>query len=273
MPVVVQSDLSPEVLMPGDTALLTITLKNGAAQYGTGQEAEGATLATPVNRTTLLGTDEIKVSNSGNNKVGMIGPNDEVVLYYNIGANEGIPDGIYFLDFSVDAGYDSREISRQIPGKVDSTNISISRAEHPSDGQISLDIANPRQNTLNAVTIIPEGDGVEFSPEKYYIGTMKPDEIFTIKFDLASLSPSSQAKNMSFKSVFKNGDTWHESPAYTMTSPLPASNPTGSRDSPSTAKSAGGVQAGATTAAAALLLTGLIGGAALWHRKRSKPRA
>jgi hypothetical protein len=277
MPVVVQSTLSPEVLMPGDTSLLTITLKNGAAQYGTGKEAEGTTLSTPVNSTTLMGTDEIGVLNSDNNKVGMIGPNDEVVLYYNIKANESIPDGTYFLDFSVDAGYDSREICRQIPIKVDSTNISISRAELPSNGQISLDVANPRQNTLNAVTIVPDGNGVEFSPEKYYIGTMKPDEIFTIKFDLASQSPSTQANNLSFKSVFKNGDSWHESEAYTMTSLAISSNPSDSKGASAGAngseRSGGTVQAGATTIAAVLLLTGLIGGVALWRKKKDKPKA
>ncbi len=274
MPVIVQSALSPEVLMPGDTALLTITLKNGAAQYGTGGEGvEGMTLSTPVNKTTLIGTDEIDVSNGDNNKVGMIGPNDEIVLYYNIKANEGIADGIYLLDFYADAGYDSREIYRQIPVKVDSTNVSISRAEQPSNGQISLDIANSRQNTLNAVTIVPNGGGVEFSPEKYYIGTMKPDEIFTIKFDMASKSPSTQAQNLSFRSVFKNGDTWHESETYNMTTLVTANNPSGLKGKPTNANSGGAIQAGMTTVTAILLLTGLIGGVALWRKKKIKPKA
>jgi hypothetical protein len=271
MPVVVQSSLSPEVLMPGDTALLTITLKNGAAQYGTGEEVGGATLSTPVNRTELMGTDEIEVLNSDNNKVGMIGPGDEVVLYYNIKANESIPDATYFLDFSVDAGYDSVEICRQIPIKVDSTAVSISRAELPSNGKISLDVANPRQNTLNAVTIVPYGKGVEFSPEKYYIGTMRSDEIFTIEFDLSSTQPS-QTKNLSFKSVFKNGDTWHESEAYTMTS-LGITTAGNSGGAPANANGAGTAQAGMTTVAAAILLTGMIGGIVLWHKKKSKPKA
>ncbi len=276
MPVVVQPSLSPEVLMPGDTALLTITLKNGAAQYGAGEEAGGATLSTPVNETTLIGTDEIEVLNSGNNKVGMIGPGDEVVLYYNIKANESIPDGTYFLDFSVDAGYDSVEICRQIPIKVDSTTVSISRAELPSNGKISLDVANPRQNALSAVTIVPDGTGVEFSPEKYYIGSMRPDEIFTIEFDLSSLEPSLN-ENLSFKSIFKNGDTWHKSDVYTMTSTMISANAGGAKGTPANAKAGangtGASQAGMTTIAAAILLLGTVGGAVLWHKKKSKPKA
>jgi|GEM_PF-241346 len=276
MPVVVQPSLSPEVLMPGDTALLTITLKNGAAQYGAGEEAGGATLSTPVNETTLIGTDEIEVLNSGNNKVGMIGPGDEVVLYYNIKANETIPDGTYFLDFSVDAGYDSVEICRQIPIKVDSTTVSISRAELPSNGKISLDVANPRQNALSAVTIVPDGMGVEFSPEKYYIGSMRPDEIFTIEFDLSSLEPSIN-ENLSFKSIFKNGDTWHESDVYTMASTMISANTGSAKGTPANAKAGangtGASQAGMTAIAAAILLMGTVGGIVLWHKKKSKPKA
>ncbi len=276
MPVVVQPSLSPEVLMPGDTALLTITLKNGAAQYGAGEEAGGATLSTPVNETTLIGTDEIEVLNSGNNKVGMIGPGDEVVLYYNIKANETIPDGTYFLDFSVDAGYDSVEICRQIPIKVDSTAVSISRAELPSNGKISLDVANPRQNALSAVTIVPDGTGIEFSPEKYYIGSMRPDEIFTIEFDLSSLEPSIN-ENLSFKSIFKNGDTWHESDTYTMASTALSANTDRAKGTSVGAKaganSTGASQAGMTTIAAAILFMGTVGGIVLWHKKKSKPKA
>lgn len=276
MPVVVQPSLSPEVLMPGDSALLTITLKNGAAQYGAGEEAGGATLSTPVNETTLIGTDEIEVLNSGNNKVGMIGPGDEVVLYYNIKANESIPDGTYFLDFSVDAGYDSVEICRQIPIKVDSTTVSISRAKLPSNGKISLDVANPRQNALSAVTIVPDGEGVEFSPEKYYIGSMRPDEIFTIEFDLSS-PETSLNENLSFKSIFKNGDTWHESDVYTMTSNVMQNSPGSARGTPAGVKAGangiGTAQAGMTTIAAAILFMGTVGGIVLWHKKKSKPKA
>jgi len=167
------------------------------------------------------------------------------------------------------------EICRQIPVKVDSTNLSISRAELPSNGKISLDVANPRQNTLSAVTIVPYGKGVEFSPEKYYIGTMRSDEIFTIEFDLSSIEPS-QTKNLSFKSTFKNGDTWHESEAYTMAS-LGTASAGNSGGTPANAKSSasgtGTAQAGMTTIAAAILLTGMIGGIVLWHKKKNKPKA
>jgi len=271
MPVIVDSSLSPEVLMPGDFAMLTIELRNGAADYGAGDESKGMTLSTPVNRTTLTGSDQIQVLSSSNNyNVGMIGPKDVVVLFYNIKASDGIPDGNYFLDFKVEAGYESEEITRQIPVKVDSTTLSISRAEMPENGEASLDVANPRQNTLNAVTVIPEGKGVDFSPEKYYIGTMKPDEIFTIDFDLSSQTPLDN-KNLSFKSIFKNGDTWHESEPYNMTFKAAAS---GSRQNPATSAAPGGMGAprtGSTAYAAVIVLLVAVGGLYFRQRRKNKP--
>jgi hypothetical protein len=263
MPVEVDSSLSPEVLMPGDAAFLTITIKNGGAEYGIGKDTSGLTLSTPVNRTILQGTEDITVLNGEHGNVGMIGPNDEVVLYYNIVANDSIADGTYFLDFCVEAGYDSEEICRQIPIKIDSGTLSLSRSELPETGKISLDVANPRQNTINAVTIIPEASGVEFSPEKYYIGTMKSDEIFTIEFDLSTLQPSS-AETLNFRSIFKNGDNWHESQSYNMT--YRAANNQAGKDGGSSSNAG----LSTTTIAVLILFVGSIGGAYLWRRRKGK---
>jgi len=218
MPVIVQSSSSPEVLMPGDSAILTITMENGAAQYGVGGEnARDQTLSTPVNGTSLRGTDEIEVLSSDYSDIGMIGPNDRVVLYYKIRANNSLADGTYFLDFSVKAGYDQARISRKIPVEVDSSGLSLSRAELPGRGSISLDVANPRANSISAASIIPSGKGVVFSPEEYYIGSMDPDEVFTISFSLSSENPAASLKgpiNLSFASRFKNGENWHSTKSY-----------------------------------------------------------
>ncbi len=218
MPVIVHSTTSPEVLMPGDTAVLTIEMENGAAQYGVGGEnAKDATISTPINKTELLGTDEIEVVSGDYTDIGMMGPNDKVVLYYKIKANDSIPDGTYFLDFKVSAGYELMEICRKIPIKVDSAGVGLSRADASVKSSFSLNVANPRANTLNAVTIMPSAEGIRFSPEEYYIGTMDPDEIFTISFTVDSGKPQEPIKDpvsLNFSSKFKNGDTWHQSGMY-----------------------------------------------------------
>jgi hypothetical protein len=256
MPVIVKSSSSPEVLMPGDSAILTIVMENGAAQYGAGGEnARDQTLSTPVNATWLIGTEEIEVLSSDYSDIGMIGPNDNVVLYYKIRANDSLPDGTYFLDFNVVAGYDLFQIGRKIPIKVDSSGVSLARAELPGEGSISLDVANPRDNSLSAVSIIPSAVGVVFSPEEYYIGSMDPDEVFTISFALSSENPANELKgpiNLSFSSKFKNGENWHQSESYITTyNPLP--------------EDSGGIPLNLLGGGALVLV--LVGGYLYWKKK------
>jgi hypothetical protein len=225
IPVNVQSSIDPSVLMPGDTAVLSIELQNGAAQYGAGSETISGTLSTPINGTVLRGTNEIAVISPDYKDIGMIGPTDKIILYYKIKAADNISNanGTYFLDFGVSGGYELIQINREIPVKVDSSAVSIARADVPTKPSINLNIANPRANTVNAVTIVPSALGIRFSPDQYYIGTMDPDEVFTISFGIDSDNPAKQLNrpiNLSFVAKFKNGDTWHESGTY-VTSYIP----------------------------------------------------
>jgi hypothetical protein len=91
---------------------------------------------------------------------------------------------------------------------VDSSSIQSVLSQSPklNPGGIILSIANNRPNSVNAATVIPEGNAT-FEPAEYFIGTMEPDELFTVKFD----TTSNNAQNMSFKLRFKNGNNWHES--------------------------------------------------------------
>lgn len=225
MPVNIQNTVMPAVLMPGDEGMLAIELQNGAAAYGAGKDAgmgssaQNALLSTPINRTRLLGTSELKVITPDYQDLGMIGPNDKITLYYKIGATPNITSGTYLLDFQVQGGYDMLTINRQIPIKVDLATVNMASAEASSTTKptLNLNVANPRENTLNAVTIVPSAKGISFSPDQYYIGTMDPDEVFTISFSLASDDPTKPiggGTNVSFVAKFKNGDTWHESEPY-----------------------------------------------------------
>jgi LPXTG-motif cell wall-anchored protein len=222
MPVNIQSTINPSVLMPGDEAVLAIELQNGAAAYGSGgtagagTPAAGTVLSTPINSTTLKGTNDIRVISADYHDLGMIGPNDKITIYYKIKAGENT-SGTYFLDFGVEGGYDMIPINRGILIKVDPAAVSLARADASGGQSISLNVANPRENTINAVTIVPTATGIRFSPDEYYIGTMDPDEVFTISFGVEPEDPSkpiSSPVNLSFISRFKNGDAWHESGAY-----------------------------------------------------------
>ncbi|RQW81474.1 MAG: hypothetical protein EHM14_00925 [Methanothrix sp.] len=224
MPVNVQCTSNPVVLMPGDEALLAVEMQSGTASYGVGKDAgsgstaQSSLLSTPINKTVLKGTKDLTVLTADYTNLGMIGPDDRITAYYKIKASNNITSGTYLLGFQVQGGYDMITINRELPIKVDSAAVNMARAEASTTKQsFNLNVANPRENTLNAVTIVPSAEGIKFSPDEYYIGTMDPDEVFTISFALESADASKQLKgatNVSFVAKFKNGDTWHQSLPY-----------------------------------------------------------
>ncbi|MCQ8903629.1 MAG: hypothetical protein NQU42_06015 [Methanothrix sp.] len=222
MPVNIHSTVEPAVLMPGDDAVIAIELENGAANYGAGGESVAGTsahsmlISTPLNATRLTGTDMIGVLTKDYRNLGMIGPTDRVTIYYKIRASDNATRGTHLLDFEVQGGYDGITIHRTIPVKVDPAAVSLTRAEDTTLGTVNLNVANPRENKVNAVTIIPSANGVRFSPEEYYIGTMDPDEVFTISFKVDAMGQTelNAPLNLSFVARFKNGETWHESEVY-----------------------------------------------------------
>jgi hypothetical protein len=222
MPVNIEASLNPAVLLPGDEAILAIQMTNGAAAYGAGKDAgagssaAGTLLSTPINRTSLKGTADLSVLTGDRSDLGMIGPSDKITVYYKIRASKNISSGTHLLDFRVSGGYDMTTINREIPLKVDETAVSMARAETDASN-FNLNVANPRENTLNAVTIVPSAKGIVFSPDEYYIGTMDPDEVFTISFGIKSEDAATSLSgpmNISFLAKFKNGDNWHTSQPY-----------------------------------------------------------
>ena len=266
--IVIESSVSPEVLMPGDTGIVSIMIENCADQYVVSYQREDFSFTVPIYRVELVGTDGFEVLTDPYEDVGTIGPGDRITLYFNIKANEEMTDGTHFLDALLVSGYEEApsETNRKVPVKVDSSDVMLIQAEAPTSASASLDVANPRQNTLNAVTIVPEAEGVEFSPEEYYIGTMEADEIFTIDFDLKPTSPA-ETIDMEFRARFKNGDTWHESEVYTKTLKAGAVASNGARGPPGEGEP--GVVT--TTAAAAVLIPTVIGGAFFWRRRAKRP--
>ena len=240
LPVSISSSVNPSVLMPGDEAVMAIELQLNSATTGSsaspaasgpgmmGMASSSSTTktqsSTPVNRTLLRGSKAIAVLTKDYRDVGMIGPGDRIVLYYKIKADENISTGTYLLDFSVlGPGQSIADIRRQIPVKVDSAAVSMARADSSNAATINLNVANPRENTLNAVTIIPAvpsgSNSIEFYPDRYYIGTMDPDEVFTISFSVQSsdVKPQGKPVNLSFVAQYKNGEQWHLSQPFNTT--------------------------------------------------------
>jgi len=202
--------LNPEVFMSGDTGTVSMTLKNSATAYTIEIDGKDYSMNAQIQSAQLLGNEFIDVTSEPYYNPGIIGPGDSLELQYTIKIRDNTPDGTYFLDFALMGSARLYSLNLKIPIRVDSSSIETALSEKPiaNAGKVILNIANTRPNTLSAVTVIPSGN-VTFEPATYFIGTMEPDELFTVKFDLKSGNPD----NVSFSLRFKNGNNWHESEA------------------------------------------------------------
>lgn len=202
--------LNPDVFMAGDTGTVLLTIKNSATAYTIKIDGKDYSMNAQVQSAELLGNEFIDVTSEPYYNPGIIGPGDSLELPYTIKVRDNTPDGTYFLDFALMGSARLYSLNLKIPIRVDSSSIETALSEKPiaNAGKVILNIANTRPNTLSAVTVIPSGN-ITFEPATYFIGTMEPDELFTVKFDMKSGNPD----NVSFRLRFKNGNNWHESQA------------------------------------------------------------
>ncbi|HEY9247229.1 MAG TPA: hypothetical protein VIO11_10320, partial [Candidatus Methanoperedens sp.] len=198
----------PETLMPGDNATVTLTMKNSASAYTIKMDGKDYSMNSYIQSAELLGSDKIDVTSEPYFNAGIVGPGDSTELSYMIKVRNDTPDGTYFLDFNLRGSARLYSLNLKIPVKVDSSSIGISLSEAPdlNPGKIILNVANNRPSTIQAASVIPVGNAT-FEPAEYFIGTMEPDELFTVKFDMKASSPD----NIGLKMKFKNGNNWHES--------------------------------------------------------------
>ncbi|KCZ71780.1 hypothetical protein ANME2D_01835 [Candidatus Methanoperedens nitroreducens] len=204
----------PETLMPGDTATVALTIKNSASQYTIKLDGRDYSMNAQIQSAELIGNEVIDVISEPYYNMGIVGPGDSVELLYSVKVKENTPDGIYFLDFNLKGSARLYSLNLKIPVRVDSSSIKTSLSETPKLNQdkIILNVANNRPNAIQAATVLPAGNAT-FEPAEYFIGTMDPDELFTVKFDLNVNNPQ---EDINFRIRFKNGNNWHEIEALTV---------------------------------------------------------
>ncbi len=196
--------INPEVLMPGDVGLITLSLNNSAYQSTVTIDGKDYSTNAQVQSVTMIDNPPIKVLSEPYSNVGIIGPGSSLAASFGIKVDNNTKNGIYFVDFDV---VGSSNLQGKIPVKVDDSAVAIIPADISGSG-ISLNIANLRPNAIDAVTIIPYANDTVFTPAQYFIGTMETNEVSTIKFVTNSNEPP---ENLQLKAVFKNADNWHES--------------------------------------------------------------
>jgi len=223
--------LSPEVFMPGDTGILTLTIKN-TESTNTVQQTSTSGSSTSVETDTVAVTIEnvwIGSDGDGTNNVkaftnyedvGDLSPGTTITVDFKMIAETHISEGFYFPTANVDVE-NYEDVQFPIKVKVSNATVDLLITDVPSkismSGATSITITavNSRDNDVEGVTIVPQAvEGIEFTPNSVYIGELESDSSSDATF---SIKPSDTGeKTITFNLEFKNGDNVHNE-----TLPLP----------------------------------------------------
>lgn len=177
----------PVVFMPGDVGTVSFILANTATESSVTIDDVDYDTNARVQSGVLKGVEGIDVTSDSYVGSGVIGPGDSITLSYNIELADDAKDGAYYLDFAMVGNSHTYNNNWRIPVKVDSASVKVIPSKPMElvngEGTLEFDVANMHPNTLSSVSVKLSADGVDFSPEEYFVGSMDSDELFTIEVD------------------------------------------------------------------------------------------
>jgi len=231
-PAVMVSEYSlfPDVLLPGDKSILTVTIINGESTATTtrtvSNTGDTSTLSNATVKQNGAIIQNIWISKDGDGikdvkadknyeDFGLLAPGGSFTTKFEIYAQKNISDGSYFPSVVVDletAGYE--DLRFPILVRVSSLGIDLVKKDVPSkipisgSTDITFSVVNNRGGSVNSVKITPKDvSGVEFSPENVFLGSLDNDTSKDVTFSI--IPKETGMKNLSFTLSYKNGDNFH----------------------------------------------------------------
>ncbi|TDQ68875.1 hypothetical protein C7391_1074 [Methanimicrococcus blatticola] len=203
---------SPEVFMPGDEGIIWVTLKNNATNQTISTSNKSVYMTNArIQSADLYSKDNIIVKSEAVNDLGIIAPGDNISIPFRVSIPENTTDGTYLLTLNVTGSSYEYNIKRNVEIKVDSSGIKAIQSKaasmSASGKTMEIDIVNYHQGSVRGVSIVPVAEGMSFYPTEYFIGEMKPDDLYTAKFNISQGVGDSVVE---FKAVYYNGDNYHE---------------------------------------------------------------
>ena len=196
--------VNPDTLMRGDTGTVTVEIKN------TGETGVAISRA-------KLYPDGIAVINDKTyDSVGIIGPGNTMSFTFTVRADTA--DGIYYPTFYLDLR-DSGSARYSVPVMVESTAIQINVVDAPetfpadSKDTITLSVGNPRESSVNGVTVTLSGEGIKSTRTAVFLGALAQDEMKDVQFEITA----SQSAELNFDVSYRNGINEHHT---TLTVPV-----------------------------------------------------
>lgn len=191
--------MDPQVLMPGDTAIVTAVIKNSG------------TSSVSIGRALIMGVNEVySPEEKAYNSVGMLGPGDIMTFTFPI-KSRGAVGTFYpmlYLDF----------LSSELPSlkytfavRVDTTQLSVALIDQPDafgqsrNEKVTVRVGNPRANSLNGIQITVFGEGVSSKQTTYFVGKLDPDQYVDANMTVVVDKPT----DLSFDVSYRNGQNMH----------------------------------------------------------------
>jgi len=221
--IIAQYTLSPEVLAPGDSAILTLQVKNGdmaGAQSTTTAGVGDTTTTTHTLATSLEAISIIPAQTRGRQiratqsyeDLGYLPSGASIEVNFKLLVDQNMSEGVYFPTVAIDVGTGT-DIQYPLLVKVSNSSVTLLPTSIPSKisrggtTELTVTAVNTRENTVSEVIITPQGDGVEFVPQSYFLGSLVSEASQNVVF---SIRPSDMgARDITFTLSYKNGDNLH----------------------------------------------------------------
>ncbi|MBN2110063.1 MAG: hypothetical protein JW705_03110 [Methanosarcinaceae archaeon] len=214
--VTVSYSMEPEVLMPGDTGTITVTMQNMATgEIYVEEDDETLDMNAYIANAAIDGNDVIEIPDESYTDIGLLGPGDTLGLTFNIKARDDAPNGVHFLDLEIVGGSNMYDLNSRIPVKIDDRDLKLIISDLPPTlmnevSSVSVEVVNRRPNEVNSVIVTPEGEGMIFSPSEFFIGAIPAGNRSTATFTLNTMNSGAQAGDVSFTVSYFNGDNFHD---------------------------------------------------------------
>ncbi|VVB61223.1 Uncharacterised protein [uncultured archaeon] len=218
-----QYQLSPEILMPGDTAVLTLQVKNAeTAATQSSTSISGGETTTTVH---TLGVDIDKIwidpasldakqirATASYTDIGYLAAGASIEVNFKLLVDKNISEGMYFPVVNVDVS-GGTDVIYPLLVKVSNASVDLLPTSIPSKiskggtTDLTVTAVNKRENTVQDVIITPHGDGFEFVPQSYFIGSLTPATSEDVVFSTKPIE--TEGSNIFFSVSYKNGDNLH----------------------------------------------------------------
>ncbi|MDK2975495.1 MAG: hypothetical protein PWP08_1866 [Methanofollis sp.] len=185
--------VDPAVLMPGDVATVTVTVKNTADE------------SVPLRNARMFTERNIAILDDPYQTFGAIGPGNEVSFTFTVQASSG--DGIYYPPFVIDFR-DAGSLRYPVTVKVEDTEPRLAIVARPDSftagkkETVRVTVSNPRSGEINGVSVVPSGDGIESTPTSAFIGALAPDGKAEVSFNI---TPSAET-DLTLTVNYRNGN-------------------------------------------------------------------